>query len=41
MTTQARLGNQHPTQSVILPYTETVYQAAIRIYQKPGRIARP
>lgn len=36
MTTKARLGNQHPTQSVILsnPDTETLYQEAVDIYHK-------
>lgn len=34
MTTKARLGNQHPTQSVILPYNESLYQEAIDIYHK-------
>lgn len=36
MTTQGRLGNQHPTQSVILPYNKSLYQDAIDIYQKTG-----
>jgi len=34
MTTKVRLGNQHPTQSVILPYTETLYQEAVGIYER-------
>ncbi|MHC5375750.1 DEAD/DEAH box helicase family protein [Enterococcus sp. LJL120] len=34
MTTKVRFGNQHPTQSVILPYTNTLYQQAVDIYQK-------
>ncbi|MGG5373519.1 terminase [Enterococcus sp. AZ196] len=36
MTTNVRLGNQHPTQSVILPYTESLYQEAVDIYEKTG-----
>lgn len=34
MTTKVRLGNQHPTQSVILPYNDTLYQRAIDNYQR-------
>lgn len=34
MTTKVRFGNQHPTQSVILPYSETLYQRAIDYYQR-------
>ena len=34
MTTTVRFGNQHPTQSVILPYTNTLYQEAVDIYHK-------
>lgn len=37
MTTKARLGNQHPTQSVILPYDKSLYQEAIDYYQRTGR----
>lgn len=37
MTTKARLGNQHPTQSVILPYDKSLYQEAIEYYEKTGR----
>lgn len=40
MTTKVRLGNQHPTQSVILPYTETRYEEAIDSYQESGRTAQ-
>ena len=40
MTTKVRLGNQHPTQSVILPYDESLYQEAIRNYEKSGRTAQ-
>lgn len=40
MTTQVRLGNQHPTQSVILPYSESCYQAAIDSYEQSGRTAQ-
>lgn len=38
MTTKVkkRLGNQHPTQSVILPFEKSLYQEAIDIYQKTG-----
>lgn len=41
MTTDVKLGNQHPTQSVILPFTKSVYQTAIENYEKLGRIAQP
>lgn len=34
MTTKARLGNQFPTQSVILPYDKSLYQEALDIYHK-------
>ncbi|OFI49531.1 terminase [Floricoccus tropicus] len=34
MTTKVRRGNQHPTQSVIVPYTETKYREAIDFYNK-------
>ena len=34
MTTKARLGNQFPTQSVILPYEKSLYQEAIDFYHK-------
>lgn len=34
MTAEKRFGNQYPTQSVILPFTETKYQEAIEIYEK-------
>lgn len=34
MTTKVKLGNQNPTQSVILPYTKTRSQEAIDYYQK-------
>ena len=34
MTTKARLGNQFPTQSVILPYDKSLYQEAIDFYHK-------
>lgn len=40
MTTKVRLGNQHPTQSVILPYDESLYQEAIENYEKSGRTAQ-
>ena len=31
-----KLGNQTPTQSVILHYTETKYQEAVDLYEKTG-----
>ncbi len=37
MTTKARFGNQHPSQSVILPHDKTMSQRAIDRYQKTGR----
>lgn len=37
MTTKAIFGNQHPTQSVILPYSESLCQKAIDYYEKTGR----
>lgn len=36
MTTKVRLGNQHPTQSVILPYKQSLCQKAIDYYEKTG-----
>lgn len=35
-----RIGNQNPTQSVILKYKKSLYQSAIDIYQKSGRKAQ-
>lgn len=40
MTTEVKLGNQHPTQSVILPFTKSLYQPAIENYEKSGRTAQ-
>jgi phage terminase large subunit-like protein len=40
MTTQVRLGNQHPTQSVILPYSDSKYREAIEKYEDSGRTAQ-
>lgn len=40
MTTEVRIGNQYPTQSVFLPFTETLYQEAIETYEKSGRTAQ-
>lgn len=40
MTTEVKLGNQHPTQSVILPFTKSVYQTAIENYERSGRTAQ-
>lgn len=40
MAAEIRIGNQYPTQSVILPYTDTQYQAAIDAYEKSGRTAQ-
>lgn len=37
MTAEVRFGNQYPTQSVILPYTETKYLEAIDLYTKTKR----
>ena len=36
----ARIGNQNPTQSVILPYKQSLYQKAIDTYEKSGRTAQ-
>lgn len=36
----SRLGNQSPTQSVILPYSETLGEEAISIYEKSKRKAQ-
>jgi len=36
MTTETKLGNQNPTQSVILPYTHSKYHEAVEIYEKTG-----
>lgn len=35
-----RLGNQKPTQSVILPYEESLFKKAIDIYEESGRTAQ-
>lgn len=40
MTTQVRLGNQHPTQSVILPFDNSLYKSAIETYEKSKRKAQ-
>lgn len=40
MTTKTRIGNQNPTQSVILPYKKSLYQEAIDTYEKSGRTAQ-
>ncbi|WP_086348526.1 DEAD/DEAH box helicase family protein [Candidatus Enterococcus clewellii] len=37
MTTKVRFGNQHPTQSVIIPYEHSLCQKAIGYYEKTGR----
>lgn len=37
MTTKVKFGNQHPTQSVIIPYDRSVSQRAIERYQRTGR----
>ncbi|MFT0190870.1 terminase [Candidatus Enterococcus avicola] len=36
MTTKVKFGNQHPTQSVIIPYDETLSQEAISYYERSG-----
>ena len=33
----ARIGNQHPSHSVVLPYTETRGQQALDLYRETGR----
>ena len=38
--TKARLGNQNPTQSVILPYKKSLYKQAISNYEDSGRTAQ-
>ncbi|MCR6544617.1 hypothetical protein [Dehalobacterium formicoaceticum] len=37
---KTRIGNQNPTQSVILPYKESLYQKAIDTYEKSKRTAQ-
>lgn len=37
MATKVKFGNQHPTQSVILPYDNSLSQRAIDRYQRTGR----
>lgn len=34
MTTKVRFGNQNPTQSIILPYSKTIYQEAVTLYEQ-------
>lgn len=36
MTTAVRFGNQHPTQSVIVPYKKSRYQEAMDLYERTG-----
>lgn len=38
--TKARLGNQNPTQSVILPHKKSLYKQAISSYEDSGRTAQ-
>ena len=38
--TEKRKGNQNPTTSVILPFTETKAQEAVDLYEKSGRTAQ-
>ncbi|KRK78491.1 terminase large subunit [Companilactobacillus nodensis] len=40
MTTNVKLGNQHPTQSVIIPFTKSLYKPAIKNYERSGRTAQ-
>ena len=40
MNTSVKLGNQIPTQSVILPFTKSNYKSAIENYEKSGRKAQ-
>lgn len=37
MTTKVRIGNQTPTQSVILPYQKSDYKKAVNLYEKSKR----
>ena len=41
MTVKAKFGNQNPTQSVILPYSKSLYQKAIDNYESSKRTAQP
>ncbi|NLM68214.1 MAG: hypothetical protein GX180_13740, partial [Enterococcus sp.] len=36
MTVKAKFGNQNPTQSVILPYTNSLCHEAIDYYERTG-----
>lgn len=36
----ARIGNQTPTQSIILPYKKSLHEDAITFYEQSGRIAQ-
>ena len=38
---EKRLGNQNPTQSVILPFSKSLSDAAITIYEKTGLKSYP
>lgn len=40
MATKKRIGNQNPTQSVILEYKKTLYKQAIETYEKSNRTAQ-
>jgi len=35
-----RIGNQTPTQSIILPYKKSLHEDAITLYEQSGRIAQ-
>lgn len=40
MAVKEKIGNQTPTKSVILPYTNSIYKDAVFLYEKPGRKAQ-
>ena len=41
MTTKVRIGNQNPTQSVVLPFKKSDYEQAVDLYEKSERLAIP
>ncbi|WBW49564.1 hypothetical protein O6R05_06090 [Peptoniphilus equinus] len=41
MTKTPKIGNQNPTQSIILPYRTSRYRDAIVLYEKAQRTAQP
>lgn len=41
LASNVRIGNQHPTQSVILPYAKSDYKEAVSLYERSKRKVIP